>query len=50
VVAIVELATSVSREVEGEEDGERERERMGSKTLSKGPAVPADLKGIRRGW
>jgi hypothetical protein len=48
VVAIVELATSGSREVEVEEE-ERERG-SGEKTLSKGPAVPADLKGIRRGW
>ena len=48
MVAIVELATSVSRAVEGEEEDVRERE--GEKTLSKGPAVPADLKGIRRGW
>jgi len=46
VVAIVELATSVSREVEGEEE---EEEGWREKTLSKGPAVPADLKGIRRG-
>ena len=51
MVAIVELATSGSREVEVEEEEERVREGgSGEKTLSKGPAVPADLKGIRRGW